>query len=55
MDTLTIIEIAIWIGLVIVNGQIAPKKGCDMSAMVALSCIAAPLVYLYLLALPPKS
>lgn len=57
METLnTVVMYAVpWFGLVAVNTLVGAKKGCNAAVVTFLSIVAAPIVYLYVLALPPKS
>jgi hypothetical protein len=44
----------LWIGLILVNALVANEKGIPSFFPVLVSFIAAPLVYLYLLATPKR-
>jgi hypothetical protein len=45
----------LWVGFIIVNLSLSQSKGCRVWVILLVSIVAAPLVYLYLLALPGKS
>jgi len=52
--TPTMLGLLLWVSLGVVNVLVGRKKGIDTPGLIMFSVLAAPLVYLYVLACPAK-